>query len=240
MERSVSRPILQRTATLMAVSIVSLCLLAAITGFLLAFYYEPTAGGAHDSLEMISSQIPAGTLILSLHNRAGNLVILLALIQLVVMFLGRQFKGSWLTGWFSGIFLALAVIGLSWTAIPLDWDQTGFWRFKVELSIIESIPLAGGTIRQILTGGGGINSTTLQHMYSLHSYVAAIAALLLAVVHLTSLILQENTWASQRLRQAWAALRQPRPKSVKAAERSTVGNGGAVTPLAVKQQEADL
>lgn len=50
----------------------------------------------------------------------------------IVAFLGREFLSAWFTGWISGICLTLTAMGLSWTAIVLSWEQTSFWRFKVE------------------------------------------------------------------------------------------------------------
>ena len=188
------RYILQRTATLLAVAALTLCAIAAITGVLIAFYYQPAAVAAHESLTAIVNDIANGTLILSLHHVAGNGLIGVALVQLVVMFLGREFLCAWFTGWISGICLTLTAMGLSWTAIVLSWEQTSFWRFKVELSIVGSIPLVGKTLQAILSGGSGISSLTLQHMYALHSYVLAIAALLLSVLHLTALVFQEQHW----------------------------------------------
>ena len=189
--------ILQRTATILAVAELTLCGIATFTGILLAFYYQPTALGAYKSLTMIVNKVSNGSLILSLHNLAGNILIVLALVQIVVMFLGRQqFLLSWLTAWISGISLTLTAIGLSWTAIVLNWEQISFWRFKIELSIVASIPLLGSNLRNILSGGNGINSITLQHMYALHSYILMIAAIFLSVTHLTALIYQEQNWKS--------------------------------------------
>lgn len=188
------RYILQRTATLLAVSELTLCVTAALTGILLAFYYQPVAMGAHESLDMIIHQVTSGALVLSLHQVAGNGLIVLALAQIVVMYLGRDFLPTWFTGWISGILLTLTAMGLSWTAIILNWEQTGFWRFKVELSIVASIPWVGPSLRDVLSGGSGINSLTLQHMYTLHSYVLAIAAVVLSIIHLTALIYQEQHW----------------------------------------------
>ncbi|MDJ0588878.1 MAG: cytochrome b N-terminal domain-containing protein [Pleurocapsa sp. MO_226.B13] len=186
------RYILQRTATLLAVAELTLCGIAAFTGVLLAFYYQPTALGAYKSLTTIVNEVSNGSLIISLHNLAGHSLIVLALIQIIVMFLGRQFLLSWLTAWISGICLTLTAIGLSWTAIVLNWEQTSFWRFKIELSIVASIPLVGSFLRDILSGGNGISSLTLQHMYALHSYVLAVVAIILSITHLTALICQEQ------------------------------------------------
>ncbi|PZD73244.1 Cytochrome bc complex cytochrome b subunit [Acaryochloris thomasi RCC1774] len=189
--------VLQRLATLLAVAELTLCGVAAFTGIMLAFYYEPSAMGAHQSLVAIATQISCGTLILSLHNIAGNGLIVLALIQIVVMYLGRQFLLPWFTAWISGLLLTVSAIGLSWTAVVLNWDQAGFWRFKIEMGTIASIPLVGPGLRAFLTGGAGISSLTLQHMYALHSYVLAIAAILLSITHLTALLYQEQAWKSE-------------------------------------------
>ncbi len=184
--------ILRRSATILAVSVLTLTLLAAITGSLLAFNYQPTAGGAFESLSQITTDVPFGWLVRRVHDLAGNLVIVVALIQMVVMFLGERYRRSWLTAWISGILFILAAIGLGWTAMLLDWSQIGFWRLRVELGIIESIPIAGSIIRNILTGGGAIGSVAVGHMYALHSYVLSVVALVLSVIHLTGLVFQER------------------------------------------------
>ncbi|MBE9006875.1 cytochrome bc complex cytochrome b subunit [Fortiea sp. LEGE XX443] len=194
--------ILQRLATILSVVILTLCLIYTTTGILLSFYYEPTAGGAYNSLKMINIQIPYGWLFYRTHEIAGNAVIAIALVQIVVMFLGRQFSKSWLIAWVSGILLTLSAIGLDWTAMLLDWTQEGYWRFSIELGTIEAIPLIGGQLRNILTGGGAINSLTVEHLYTIHSYVIAAATLILAVVHLLALLWQEQQiYTAQKLHQ---------------------------------------
>lgn len=184
--------ILRRLATILSVAIITLSLTAAITGIMLSFYYEPVAGGAYQALKWIDTELPNGLLIHSIHNIAGNGLIAIALIQIVVMFLGRQFSTSWLTAWISGIVLTLTGIGLGWTAMILDWDQVGFWRFRIELGTIEAIPAIGPTLRDILTGGGAVNTTTVEHLYTIHSYLLSIAAVTLAIIHLWSLLRQEK------------------------------------------------
>lgn len=184
--------VLGRIATVLSIAIFSLVLIAAVTGILISFYYEPTAGGAYNSLQMIQAQIPFGWLIQRLHAIAGNLLIVVALVQTVVMFLGEKFRPSWLTAWISGILLTLSAIALSWTAMLLDWSQLGYWRFNIELGIIESIPYFGSQIREILTGGGAINTLTVTHMYTLHSYVLSVGALILSMIHLVGLVWKEK------------------------------------------------
>lgn len=189
--------ILQRLATILSVSILALSVTAGVTGILIAFFYEPTAGGAYESLRRISEEIPNGGLIRDVHNIAGNWVIGIALIQMVVMFLGRQFRTSWLIAWISGIIFILNAIALGWTAMILSWTQEGYWRLKIELGTIEALPVIGNQLRDILTGGGGVGTTTVEHFYTLHSYILSVGAIALAVIHLGGLILQET--AAKRL-----------------------------------------
>ncbi len=184
--------ILRRMSTILSIGILTLTAISAITGVLLSFYYEPAAGRAYQSLKWIDSEVYNGLLIHSVHNLAGNAVIAIALIQIVVMFLGRQFRGRWLTAWISGILFTLSAIGLGWTAMILSWDQLGYWRFRIELQTIEAIPFIGHELRNILTGGGAINTETVQHLYTLHSYVVSIGAIILAVVHLWGILRQEK------------------------------------------------
>ncbi|MFQ4145720.1 cytochrome b N-terminal domain-containing protein [Chlorogloeopsis sp. ULAP02] len=181
----------RRIATILSVVIITLSFIAASTGILLSFYYEPAAGRAYQSLKMIAEQVPYGWLFRKAHNIAGNAVIAIALVQIVVMFLGRRYRKSWLTAWISGILFTLMAIGLSWTAMILSWDQEGFWRFSIELGTIEAIPFIGSQLREILTGGA-ISTLTVQRLYTIHSYILSLAAIIISVVHLLSTLWQEK------------------------------------------------
>ncbi len=184
--------ILRRLATILAVTTLTLSLMAALTGLLLAFYYGPAAVGAFESIQRITTEVPNGWLIRSLHDVAGNGLIAISLVQIVVMFLGERFRPSWLIAWISGILLTLSAIALGWTAMTLDWSQVGYWRLNLELGTIEAIPLIGPKLREILVGGGAISTVTVQHLYALHSYVLSAGAIALALIHLAGLLVQER------------------------------------------------
>lgn len=177
---------LQKLATILAIAIFALCLLAAITGVSLAFYYTPSTTNAYSSIEYINNQVANGWLMIGLHNIAGNGLIAVSLVQIVVMFFGRQLVGGWIVAWISGIFLTLTGIGLGWTAMNLEWSQLGYWRLNIELSIIESVPLIGQFLRQLLLGGDAIGTISLEHLYTIHSYLLAAVALVLSLIHLVS------------------------------------------------------
>ncbi len=185
--------IFKRLSTILAVSIFALCSTAAITGILISFYYEPTAGGAYNSLSLIESKVSFGWLIQRIHSIAGNSLIVVSLIGIIVMFLGRKLRSSWLTSWVSGILLTLTAIALAWTAILLDWTQIGYWRFTIEVGIIESIPYIGSILRKIIIGGDAINTMTVTRLYTIHSYILSGGALVLSLIHLGGLLFLEQS-----------------------------------------------
>ena len=191
MHNTQSDVVLRRITTILSVVIITLTLVGATTGILLSFYYEPAAGRAYQSLKIIDTEVPYGWLFHKAHQITGNAVVVIALIQVVIMFVSRQFRKSWLSAWISGIFFTLSAIGLGWTAMILSWDQEGFWRFNIELGTIEAIPLVGSILRDILTGGGAISTVTVQHLYTIHSYLISVTAIVLSVVHLLSVLWQE-------------------------------------------------
>jgi len=182
--------VLRRLSTLLAVGTLTLCLVAAGTGILLSLYYEPASGRAYRSLQQIATEIPNGWLILGMHNGAGQALIVLSLIQIVVMFIGRRYAANWLMGWISSLLLTLNAMALSWTAMILDWSELGYWRLRIELGIIEGIPGVGPTLRNLITGGGGIDTLTVERLYTVHSFLLSASALLLGVIHLASTVLQ--------------------------------------------------
>ncbi|NJL23618.1 MAG: hypothetical protein HC895_26985, partial [Leptolyngbyaceae cyanobacterium SM1_3_5] len=63
--------VMRRTATVLSVIVLTLTLVAAVTGVLLAFYYEPAAGRSYTSLQEIANTVQNGELILGLHNYAA-------------------------------------------------------------------------------------------------------------------------------------------------------------------------
>lgn len=184
--------ILRRLATLLSVAILTLSLIATVTGTLLAFNYEPTAGGAYESIKQVVSEVHNGWLIKKLHDITGNGIIVVSLIQIIVMFLGREFRLGWLVAWIGGMALTLTAIALAWTSMVLDWTQLGYWRLSIELGTIEAIPLIGPEWREILTGGGAIATATVERLYAIHSYILPVVAIALSVVHLVGLLIQER------------------------------------------------
>ncbi len=184
--------LLRKLATILAIAIFTLCLVAAVTGIAIAFYYTPSTAEANASIEYINNRVANGWLVRSLHDIAGNGLIIVSLVQIVVMFFDRQLVASWIVSWVSGIFLTLTAIGLGWTSMNLEWSQLGYWRLKIELSTIEAIPFIGQFLRRLLVGDEGLGTISLEHLFTIHSYLLSAVALGLSIVHLVSVTIDSQ------------------------------------------------
>jgi quinol-cytochrome oxidoreductase complex cytochrome b subunit len=63
-------------------SLVAVLLLLA-TGVLLLFAYEPTAGGAYESVTALRYQVPMGQFVRNVHRWGGNALVILAFLHLL-------------------------------------------------------------------------------------------------------------------------------------------------------------
>jgi quinol-cytochrome oxidoreductase complex cytochrome b subunit len=155
-----------------------------VTGILLTIYYVPTPDHAYDSVQYITTQIPAGWLIRGLHHwGASAMVILVVLHMLRVIFYGA-YKFPREVTWFSGVFLLLVVIGFGFTGYLLPWDQKAYWATTVGTRITGTPPLIGDWILLIVRGGEELSAITLARFFGVHVWVLPATLLLLLLIHL--------------------------------------------------------
>ncbi len=154
------------------------------TGILLTIYYVPTPDHAYDSVQYITSQIPAGWLIRGLHHwGASAMVVLVVLHMLRVIFFGSYKYPREIT-WLTGVFLLITVIGFGFTGYLLPWDQKAYWATTVGTSIAGTPPLIGGLILRIVRGGEELSAVTLARFFGVHIWVLPATLLLLISIHM--------------------------------------------------------
>jgi quinol-cytochrome oxidoreductase complex cytochrome b subunit len=156
----------------------------AVTGILLTLYYVPTPDHAYDSVQYITTQIPAGWLIRGLHHwGASTMVILVVLHMLRVIFYGA-YKYPREVTWFTGVFLLLVVIGFGFTGYLLPWDQKAYWATTVGTRIAGTPPLIGDYLLRILRGGENLSAVTLARFFGTHVWALPATLMLLLGIHL--------------------------------------------------------
>ena len=155
-----------------------------VTGILLTIYYVPTPDHAYDSVQYITTQVPAGWLIRGLHHwGASAMVVLVVLHMLRVIYYGA-YKFPREVTWTSGVLLLIIVIGFGFAGYLLPWDQKAYWATTVGTRIAATPPLIGNTILLIVRGGEELTAVTLARFFGVHIWVLPTALLLLILIHM--------------------------------------------------------
>jgi quinol-cytochrome oxidoreductase complex cytochrome b subunit len=155
-----------------------------VTGILLTIYYVPTPDHAYDSVQYITTQVPAGWFIRGLHHwGASAMVILAALHMLRVIYYGA-YKFPREVTWMTGVILLLTVIGFGFTGYLLPWDQKAYWATTVGTRIAGSAPFIGDWILRVMRGGAELSAITLARFFGAHVWVLPAVLLLLLATHI--------------------------------------------------------
>ena len=159
-------------------------LIQIFTGILLTIYYVPTPDHAYDSVQYITTQVPAGWLIRGLHHwGASAMVVLVVLHMLRIIFYG-SYKYPREVTWFTGVFLLIIVIAFGFTGYLLPWDQRAYWATIVGTKIAGTPPLIGDSILRIIRGGEELSAITLARFFGVHVWVLPAVLLMLTGIHL--------------------------------------------------------
>jgi quinol-cytochrome oxidoreductase complex cytochrome b subunit len=155
-----------------------------VTGILLTIYYVPTPDHAYDSVQFITTQVPAGWLIRGLHHYGASAMVILAVLHMIrVIFLGAYKFPREIT-WFSGVALLLVTIGFGFTGYLLPWDQKAFWATTVGTRIAGTPPGIGDFILRVMRGGEDLSAVTLARFFGVHVWVLPAALILLLTLHM--------------------------------------------------------
>jgi quinol-cytochrome oxidoreductase complex cytochrome b subunit len=159
----------------------------AITGILLAIYYQPTPDAAYDSILFIMNQTNFGWLIRSVHAWGANLMILFCVLHLLRIFFQGVYKAPRELTWGTGVFLLLVTLGFGFTGYLLPWDQRAFWATVVGSEIAGAVPIIGEQALTFLRGGLDVTAQTLSRFYGVHVLVLPASLVALLAVHITLL-----------------------------------------------------
>lgn len=170
-------------------------MLQVVTGILLALIYEPSAGGAWNSLQVLNHRIPLGWFIRALHGWGSNFMVAIVLVHMVQVFLFGAFKFPRELTWLVGVLLLLLTLGMAFTGQVLRFDQDAYWGLGIGASISSRIPVLGPWIVQLLLGGPIIAGATLSRFFALHVFVIPGSLIAFVGIHLLLVLkLGINEW----------------------------------------------
>jgi quinol-cytochrome oxidoreductase complex cytochrome b subunit len=155
-----------------------------VTGILLTIYYVPTPDHAYDSVQYITTQVPAGWFIRGLHHFGASAMVILTGMHLIRVIVYGAYKFPREITWLSGVGLLLVVLGFGFTGYLLPWDQKAYWATTVGTKIAGVAPGIGDTILRIMRGGDELSAVTLARFFGVHVWVLPTGLLIFLGIHL--------------------------------------------------------
>jgi menaquinol-cytochrome c reductase cytochrome b subunit len=167
-------------------------LVQALTGVVLAMYYQPSAAIdpttgkpiAYSSIEAITSDLTLGWLVRGMHRWGASVFIILMFLHMGRVFLFGAYKYPRELNWVIGVLILVTGMLSGFTGYLLPWDQTAYWATVVGINLNGTAPFAGPWLAQFLSSGPEIGTNTLALWYSLHMLVLPGALFALIGFHL--------------------------------------------------------
>jgi quinol-cytochrome oxidoreductase complex cytochrome b subunit len=182
-----------------------LFLVEVITGYLLMFYYRPTAEYAYQDIVYLREDVPLGVM-REIHRWAAHAMVIAVWLHMLRVFLTGSYKHPRQFNWVIGVVLLVLTLLLSFTGYLLPWDQLAIWAITVGSNMARATPgvghegpgasllnmlfddvtlvHAGNDARFGLIAGRFIGAAALLRFYVLHCVALPFFCFILICVHL--------------------------------------------------------
>jgi menaquinol-cytochrome c reductase cytochrome b subunit len=160
----------------------------AVTGVMLAMYYEPDSSRAYESASRITNDVFLGELVRGMHKWGSSVMIILIFLHMARTFYFGAYKYPRELNWIIGVVLLVLTLVMGLTGYLLPFDQRSFWATVVAVNINASGPVMGPYLADFLRAGAEFGPTTIPRFYSLHMLLVPglIAALIGAHLYLVA------------------------------------------------------
>lgn len=142
----------------------------ALTGVLLACYYQPTPEAAYTSTRLVARDLPLGWLVRQVHAWGAWLLVAVVVLRLVRFFWDGLYRAPREILWGSMVAMAWVVVQLDFTGRLLPWTQSAYWGATRGLEVVQGLPLVGPVLT-FLAGGSAVDGIVLLRFYVLHTMV---------------------------------------------------------------------
>jgi len=187
LDEALSRPLpsYARWPRIMGILSFILFVVLAVSGMMLAFYYQPTASEAYGSVTSIARDVTAGTLVNQMHRWAATLLLLILAARIIRFFFGGMYGRSREVIWMLAMVTFVVATFADLTGRLLPWDARGYWTTVRAREVTDALPIIG-PLFSFLVGGAGLDSLVLTRFYILHIIALPILLLVLFYLHFSS------------------------------------------------------
>ncbi len=164
-----------------------------ITGVLLLMYYQPGEATSYESIRFLTTKVPFGWLIRSIHSWSAHLMIISLLLHMFSTMMLKAYRPPREITWVSGYLLFLLTLGFGFSGYLLPWNKLAYFATTVGTNIVSSVPLLGDWLLQVLRGGHDVTINTLYRFFAGHVVILPLA--FVGVIGLHLLLIQRQGMA---------------------------------------------
>jgi len=168
--------------------------LQVVTGVLLLMYYQPGANTSYESIHYLTTKVPFGWLIRSMHCWSAHLMVVTLVVHMFSTMLLKAYRAPRELTWVGGYVLFALTLCFGFSGYLLPWNELAFFATAVGTDAVKSVPLLGDWVLQVLRGGPDVTINTLYRFFAFHVVILPLAAVGLVAVHL--LFIQRQGMAS--------------------------------------------
>jgi menaquinol-cytochrome c reductase cytochrome b subunit len=140
----------------------------AVTGVVLAMYYDPDPNRAYDSVQHITNDVFLGELVRGMHRWGATVMVVLIFLHMGRTFFFGAYKYPRELNWLVGVVLLVLTLAMALTGYLLPFDQRSFWATVVAVNINGTAPFLGPYLADFLRAGSEFGATTLTRFYAIH------------------------------------------------------------------------
>src|SRR2546422_10384787 len=133
----------------------------AVTGGILAMYYDPSPIKAYDSARYITNEVFLGEFVRGMHKWGSTVMVVLVFLHMGRTFFFGAYKYPRELNWIIGVVLLVLTMVMSLTGYLLPDDQRSYWATIVADNINGAGPLVGPYLADFLRAGPESGATTL-------------------------------------------------------------------------------
>jgi cytochrome b6 len=161
-----------------------------VSGILLVLYYHADEESAYESVRFITTKVPFGWLVRSVHSWSANLMVFFVFTHMFSTFFTRAYRKPRELTWVTGFVLMVLALGFGFTGYLLPWNELAFFATKVGTDITGAVPLVGEPLKVLLRGGEDVTGATLSRFHAIH--IALLPAVFFVLLSLHLLFVQRQ------------------------------------------------
>jgi len=153
------------------------------SGILLMVYYQQ-GHQAYDSVHKITFDIHFGRFIRSVHSWTSTLFLASACVHMFSVFFMKAYRRPREMGWWTGMILLLMGLAFGFSGYLLPMDELAFFATKVGMSLLNSVPVVGHVMANLMRGGLEVGDNTVQRFFALHAVILPIIFMPILGLHI--------------------------------------------------------